>query len=48
LKAGSSELSGTAIELHIRDIPDTGAAFQMLTPLYIPPSSFQANPFCDW
>jgi PilZ domain-containing protein len=36
LKAGSIEFSGGAIDCTVRNISQTGAALEVVTPLYIP------------
>jgi hypothetical protein len=36
LKAGSIECGGEAIDCHVRNLSDTGAALEVLSPLYIP------------
>lgn len=36
LKAGSIEFGGTAIDCTVRNIPETGAALEVASPLYIP------------
>ena len=36
LKAGTIEFGGGAIDCTVRNISDTGAALEVVTPLYIP------------
>ena len=36
LKAGSIEFGGSAIECTVRNLSDTGAALEIVTPLFIP------------
>ena len=36
LKTGSIEFGGTAIDCTVRNISETGAALEVITPLYIP------------
>ena len=36
LKAGSIECGGEAIDCHVRNLSGTGAALEILSPLYIP------------
>ena len=36
LKAGSIEVGGDAIDCIVRNVSETGAALQVLSPLYVP------------
>ena len=44
LKAGTIEFGGGAIDCTVRNLSETGAAIEIMSPLYIPsPSLFRAN-----